>query len=50
MCSIHIDESVTHVDCCTAVMSSMYLFSKKLNSLFDCLDNRHMIHDSQNDT
>jgi hypothetical protein len=28
MCSIHIDESVTCVDCCTVVTSSVYLFLK----------------------
>jgi hypothetical protein len=49
MYSIHIDESATRVDCCTAVTSFIYLFSKKLNSLLDHLDNQHMMHGSQND-
>jgi hypothetical protein len=50
MCSIHIDESVTRVDYCMVVTSSVYIFFEKLNSLLDRLDNRCMIHDSRSDT
>jgi hypothetical protein len=49
MCSTHIDESATRVDCCTVITSSLYLFFKKLNSLLDRLSNRRMMHDSRSD-
>jgi hypothetical protein len=49
MCSIHIDESTTRVECCKAVTSSVYLFSEKLNSLLDRLNNRHMMDGSRSD-
>jgi hypothetical protein len=50
MCSIHIDESVTRGNRCTAVTSLCTFFSKKLNRLLDRLDNRHTMHGSRSDT
>jgi hypothetical protein len=49
MCSIHIDESIIHM---TTVVWSLGLcvpFSKKLDILLACLDNRCMIHGFQCD-
>jgi hypothetical protein len=49
MCSIHIDEFPTRVDCCTVVTSSVYL-SLKSWSLLDRLDNQHTMNGSRTDT
>jgi hypothetical protein len=49
MCLIYIDESTTHVDCCTVVTSSLYLFLKKLNNLLDRPGNRRTMHDYRSD-
>jgi hypothetical protein len=50
MYSIHIDEPATRVSCCTAITSSVYIFSEKLNNLLDHLGNRRMMRDYQSDT
>jgi hypothetical protein len=48
ICSIHIDESAIHVPIAARLSRLCVPFSKKLNSLLDCLDNRRMMHDFQN--
>jgi hypothetical protein len=47
ICSIHLDESATHVESCMTVIS-LCTFSGQLDSLLDRLDNRRMTHGSQN--
>jgi hypothetical protein len=49
MCSIHIDESVIRVSIVTRLLRLCIPFSEKLDSLLDHLDNRRMMHGSQND-
>jgi hypothetical protein len=49
MCLIHIDESTIHVSIAARPSRLGVPFSKKLDSLIDRLDNRRMIHGSQND-
>jgi hypothetical protein len=49
MCSIHIDKSAIHVSIAARQSRLCVYFSKKLDSLLDRLDNRRMMHDSQND-
>jgi hypothetical protein len=48
MCSIHIDDSAIHVLIVARPSCLCVPFSEKLDSLLDCLDNRHTVHDSQN--
>jgi hypothetical protein len=49
MCSIHIDESVIHVSIVAWPSRLCVLFSEKLNSLLDRLDNLRMMHGFQCD-
>jgi hypothetical protein len=44
MCSIQIDEPTIHVSITTWPSHLCVRFSKKLDSLFDRLDNRRMMH------
>jgi hypothetical protein len=49
MCSIHIDETAIHLSVAAGPSHLCVPLSEKLDSLFDRLVNRHMIHDSQSD-
>jgi hypothetical protein len=48
MRSIHIDESTTRVSSAARPSRLCIPFSKKLDSLLDCLDNRRMMHSFRN--
>jgi hypothetical protein len=49
MCLIHIDEFTIHVSIAARLSRLCILFFEKLDSLLDCMDNRCMMHGSQND-
>jgi hypothetical protein len=49
MCSIHIDESATHVSIAARLSRLCVPFFEKLDNLLDHLENRCMMHGSQND-
>jgi hypothetical protein len=48
MCFIHLDESAIHVSKVARSSHLCVLFAKKFDSLLDCMNNRCMMHDSQN--
>jgi hypothetical protein len=50
ICSIHIDESAIHMSMAAQPSRLWVPLSKKLDSLLDRLNNRCMMHGSQNDT
>jgi hypothetical protein len=50
MCSMHIDEPSIHVSIATWSPHLCVLFSEKLDSLFDRLDNRCTMHGSRNES
>jgi hypothetical protein len=49
MCLIHINDSATHVSTAARPSRLCVSFYEKLDILLDRLDNRRMMHDSQNE-